>query len=120
MPNATNHRMQRIADQIQRDLAQLLRTKVNDPRFHALTITAVNVAPDMANASVYISLLEEQHMQETLSALNKAAGFFRRELAHSLNLRITPRLRFIYDQSILRGNRLSTLIDQVTKKPEDP
>ncbi len=118
MSNSHN-RMTRVGDQIQRELAQLMRVKANDPRFHTITITAVQVSPDMANARVFISQLEQQQVAETLAALNSAAGFFRRELAHTLNLRITPRLRFVYDQSIERASRLSTLINQGLKKPDD-
>lgn len=118
MPSSPN-RMQRIADQIQRELAQLLHTKVSDPRFHTLSITAVDVSPDMMNANIYISQLNDQQMPETLAALNKAVGFFRRELAKALNLRITPRLHFIHDKSIQRGSHLSALIDSTIKKQED-
>lgn len=105
--------MQRIGDEIQRELAQLLLTKTNDPRFQPLSITAVDVSPDMANATVLVTTLDAQNIKETLAALNHAAGFFRRALAHALNLRITPKLHFTYDKSILHANHLAALIDSV-------
>lgn len=112
--------MQRIADQIKRELAELLTSKVNDPRFHTLSITGVDVSPDMANALVFVSQLEESEIKTTLAALNKAAGFFRFHIAHNLNLRVTPRLRFVFDESISRGSRISSLIDRIPiKKSED-
>jgi ribosome-binding factor A len=118
MSNTSFNRMQRIADQIQRELAVLLTTKAHDPRFLTVSITAVNVSPDMANATVLVSQLDEQHIKETLAALNKAAGFLRYELAHTLNLRITPRLRFIYDESISKGDHIDRLIDKAIKEDD--
>jgi ribosome-binding factor A len=118
MPHSHN-RMQRIGDQIQCELSQLLLIKTNDPRLHRLSITAVQVSPDMANATVFISEQSEKPVKETLSALNNAASFLRRELAHALNLRITPRLKFVYDKSILQANRLSDLIDAVNQPKQE-
>lgn len=112
----TSFHIQRVADQIQQGLSELLRTKASDPRFSQTTVTTVQLSPDMANATIYISILDETHINETLKAFNKAQGFFRSELAHSLNLRVTPKLRFVYDGSISRGSHLSKLIDDALKK----
>ncbi len=112
----TYSRMQRIADQIRRELAEMLRTKVNDPRFHEVTITAVDVSADMVNASIFITSLNESQLPATLAALNKAAGFFRHHLAHDINLRITPRLKFVYDDSVSRGSRIASLLEEASKK----
>lgn len=111
----TYHRMQRIAEQIQHELALLLGTKAQDPRFDEVTITAVKVSPDMANATVLISQLDEMRSKQTLHALNKAAGFLRSALAKSLNLRVTPKLHFVYDDTISRGNRIQQLINSAIK-----
>lgn len=116
----TNNRMQRIGDQIQQALAQLLILKIHDPRLRNISITAVDVSPDMANATVFVSTLEQEHIKEILKALEKASGFFRRELAHSLNLRITPRLRFTYDKSLANADHLNRLLDAVIHPPEKP
>ena len=110
--------MQRISDQLQRELS-LLITKANDPRFHSISITAVDVAPNMATANVYFSLLNETDLPEIQKALNNAAGFMRSELARTLNLKTTPKLRFVYDNSIRYGNHLSTLINTGLKKTEE-
>lgn len=112
----TTFHIQRVADQIQHTLSELLRIKANDPRFQQTTITSVQLSPDMGNAKIYISVLDETHIKEILKALNKAQGFFRSELAHALNLRITPKLHFAYDDSISRGSHLSKLIDDALKK----
>ncbi len=112
----TTFHIQRVADQIQHTLSGLLQTKANDPRFRLVSITAVELSVDMAHANIYISLLDETHPQKVLAALNKASGFFRTQLAHSLNLRITPKLKFVYDSSISNAAHLSTLIDEALKK----
>lgn len=114
-----HNRMQRIGDQIQRELAQLLILKTHDPRFHETSITSVDVSPDMANATIYVSVLKEDQIKETLDALIHAAGFFRRELAHSLNLRVTPKLHFVYDKSVAQANRLDDLINNLNITPEE-
>lgn len=112
MPQSHN-RMQRIGDQIQQALAQLLIMKTHDPRLHDISITTVHVSADMANATVLISTLEQQSIKEILNALNHASSFFRRELAHILNLRITPRLRFMHDKSIAYADHLNRLLDTI-------
>jgi ribosome-binding factor A len=111
--------MQRIADQVQQVLAQLLLLKASDPRFRTLSVTEVNVSPDMKNAQVFVSALDDEQTTDTLKALNRAAGFFRRELAQTLNLRTTPNLRFVYDTSIARGDRLASLLNQVPTDPQE-
>ncbi len=117
--SASNFRMNRIGDQIQRELSQLLLTKVNDPRLHQIFITDVQVSPDMAQATVFVTLAEGKPWSDALAALEHASGFLRRELAHALNLRITPRLKFTYDKSTQQANRLSRLIHDVAP-PEEP
>lgn len=111
-------RTQRIGDQIQQVLASLLSSKIHDPRFQDISITGVNISPDMKNATIFVSKLETQKINETIVALNKAAGFFRHGLANKLNLRYTPKLKFVYDDSILRGNKISKLINRETENNE--
>lgn len=110
----------RAADLVQVHLNDLLRTRVNDPRLHMVTITAVEVTPDVARAHVYFSVLggaEEQ--AETLQILRSMAGFLRRELGQRIRLRNTPELVFHWDSSIERGERISNLLDQVLQEEED-
>jgi ribosome-binding factor A len=106
-------RASRIADQIQRDLSELIRLEVKDPRVRLVTISAVDVSRDLSHAKVYVTSMAEGHSpQETTAALQHAAGFLRSQLARSLNLRTVPHLEFAYDPSVERGIRLSQLIDQ--------
>ncbi len=104
-------RTDRIAEQIQRELAELLRLEINDPRVRLVTITGVEVARDYSHAKVFFTRLDSKH-EEARQALEHAGGFLRSRLAHSLKLRVMPQLHFVYDSSVERGSRLSQLIDQ--------
>ena len=102
-------RSQRVADSIQRCLAELLR-RARDPRFPQVTITAVDMSPDLANATIFVSVLDETQAVGTVSALNKASGYFRHELVDMIDLRIMPKLQFRFDDSISRGARIDELL----------
>jgi len=104
-------RTDRIAQQIQRELAELLRLQINDPRVRLVTITGVEVARDFSHAKIFFTRLDGKH-DEALQGLDHASGFIRSQLAHSLKLRVMPQLHFVYDESVERGSKLSQLIDQ--------
>jgi len=104
-------RTERIAQQIQREIADLLRLEINDPRVRLITITGVEVAGDYSHAKVFFTRLGGMHL-EALQGLERASGFLRSRLARSLKLRVMPQLHFVHDSSIERGSRLSQLIDQ--------
>jgi ribosome-binding factor A len=102
----------RIAEQIQRDLAELLRLEVKDPRIGMVTLTDVEVTADYAHAKVYFTTLgDADQIASAGEGLNRAAGFLRHELGHRIKLRSIPQLHFIHDESVERGVRLSRLID---------
>jgi ribosome-binding factor A len=106
-------RQRRVADQIQKDLSELIRLRVKDPRVGMVTVTWVEVAADYAHAKIFVSsLLGDASLAQTLEGLGEAAGFLRRELGKGLKLRITPQLHFIADPSIERGVRMGALIGQ--------
>lgn len=104
-------RTDRIAEQIQRELAQLLRLELKDPRVGMITLTSVEVTRDYSHAKVFYTNFggENNAVQE---GLEHASGYLRSQLAHAMKLRIMPQLHFIYDPSIERGANLSRLIDQ--------
>ncbi len=108
-------RIQRIADLIQTALAEILQKQAKDLRFGFITVTEVTVAPNLSFAKVYVSVLEEEKAVEAVAALNKAAKYLRYELANAVELRITPQLKFIYDDSVVRGSRISSLINAALK-----
>ena len=111
-------RRRKVADLIQRELAELLRREVRDPRVGMVTLTAVDVSPDLSHAKVFFTLLEKEKQGETTKALQRAAGFLRSQLAHRMKMYTTPELRFAYDESVERGDHLSRLIDSVV--PREP
>ena len=102
-------RSQRVAEQIQRELADLLQFHVKDPRVSMVTITEVEVTGDLAHAKIYFSAAENP--PELMQGLEKAAGFLRSALSARMLLRTVPQLHFVYDASIERGMHLSRLID---------
>jgi len=106
-------RAARIADQIQRDLSELIRRELKDPRVGLVTITAVEVTRDLSHAKVYVtSLAGAESADRSIQALQHAAGFLRSQLSHTLKIRSIPELHFVYDASVERGARLSQLIDR--------
>ena len=109
---ANHQRLRRIADQIQRELADLLRHEVKDPRVGMVTITSVDVSVDLAHAKVFFSLLGDADAQAKAEhGLTSAAGFLRSQLGRRLRAHNTPELHFRFDGSIENGMRLSKLID---------
>ena len=104
----------RINSEVQRELANIIRGEIKDPRIHPLTsVVTAEVAPDLKTCKAYISVLGDQEAQKkTLEGLNSAVGYIRRQLARNLNLRNTPEIRFIIDQSIEYGVHMSRLIDE--------
>lgn len=111
----------RVNVEVQRELSNILRGGIKDPRVNPMTsVVAVEVAPDLKTSKVYISVLGDEASQaDTLKGLNSAAGFIRRELARKLNMRNTPELTFVLDQSIEYGVNMSHMIDEVTKDLKD-
>ena len=106
-------RTRRIADQIQRELAEIVRLELKDPRVGMITIIDVEVTSDYAHAKVYFTLLgDAARTEEATQGLRRAAGFLRTQLAHRLKLRTVPQLQFVYDSSVERGVALSRLIDE--------
>jgi ribosome-binding factor A len=113
-------RSSRIAEQLQRELSELIRRQVKDPRVHLVTITDVDVSPDLSNANVLISVLGAQAPQpEVVAALNHAAGFLRHMLGRSLKLRSIPALHFHYDDTLDRAAHLDALIKRANTPVHD-
>jgi len=120
-----SQRLQRMADQIQRELSDLIRMEIKDPRLKSglVTISAVKISPDLGYGDIYITIMgrelnddnNEQAHRESLELLNGAAGFLRQELGRRIKTRFTPRLRFHYDSTTAHGNYMSGLIAQAVR-----
>jgi ribosome-binding factor A len=114
-------RTDRVAELIQRKLAEIIQMEVKDPRLpRFVTVSAVKVSRDMAYAKVYITVLgDKSQVSETVEILNHAASYLRGALARCIKLRIVPKLIFVFDESVEYGNRLSRLIDDVNVPKND-
>ena len=108
----------RINGEVQKELSTIIRNEVKDPRIHPMTsVMAVEVAPDLKTCKAFISVLGNKEAQDaTIQVRNKAEGYIRRQLAKNLNLRNTPEIRFILDESIEYGVNMSKLIDDVARR----
>ena len=107
-------RTKRVAEQIQKELAQIIQFDMKDPRLGLVTVSAVDATRDLAFADVYVSFMSvdcQQSIDEAVEVLNQASGFLRSQLAHAVKLRFTPKLRFYYDNSLRRGRHLCSLIE---------
>lgn len=105
-------RSRRIADQVQRELSEIIRLELKDPRVGMITITDVDVSPDNKNARVFFTVLGDQkRVDDATDGLTRAAGFLRSCLAQRMEMRSVPHLQFRYDASVERGMRISQLID---------
>jgi ribosome-binding factor A len=114
-------RSARIADQIQRSLADLIRAEVRDPRVGMVTLTGVELSRDHSHAKVFFTVMgAASDADDALEGLSRAAGFLRSELAHRLTTRKVPELHFAFDESVERGVRLSRLIDEAVAPPPKP
>ncbi|HEV7620038.1 MAG TPA: 30S ribosome-binding factor RbfA [Burkholderiaceae bacterium] len=104
----------RVADQIQRDLAEIVAFELKDPRVGMITITEVQITPDYAHAKVFFTMLsdDKEAIQNTVNGLGKAAGFIRGQLGRRLTIHTLPELHFVHDTSTARGVELSKLIDE--------
>ena len=111
-------RSARIADQIQRSLADVIRLELRDPRVGLVTLTGVELSRDQSHAKVFFTVLgAPSDIANALEGLQRASGFLRSQLAHELTTRKVPELHFAYDESVERGMRLSRMIDEAVKPP---
>ncbi len=113
---AQGNRMDRVSQLVQTTLADILLKESEDTRFHMVTITSVILARDLSTAKVFVSIWDENKVDETIAALNKASKYLRYALAQSkIEMRVIPELKFYYDDSTVRGNRIQSLLNTALK-----
>jgi len=118
---ANPQRQRRVAEQLRKELADIIRLELKDPRVGMITLTDVEVSPDLAHAKVFFTLLgDEEARGETEKGLKRAAGFLRSMIGQRIKIHNTPELHFAYDSSIEEGIRLSKLIDEAVAPPPPP
>lgn len=110
----TNQRVQRVSEQIKKEISGIIKEELKDPRVGFITIISVEVTNDLKIARVYFSVYgDEEQKKDTLEGLQKATGFVRREIGKRIKLRHTPEIEFIIDSSIEHGARISKLLEEV-------
>lgn len=115
-----SHRPEKLAEAVKKEVSDMFRHDLRDPRIGFATITFVEVSGDLRYAKIYVSVLgKEEEQQQTMQALEKAKGFIRSELGQRIRLRYTPELTFKMDHSIQSGTRIIRLLEEVTKETAD-
>jgi ribosome-binding factor A len=119
---STHSRPARVAEEFRHELGQILARGIKDPRVTGfVTVTGAKMAPDLKEITVYVSIhAEEEERARTLEGLRAAATFLQREVARNLGLRYTPHLRFVYDESVARGDRIERLLKEARAQGAPP
>lgn len=122
MPKKNQNRISRVDEELKKEISNIITYDLKDPNITGLiSVTKVKVSGDLKYAKVYVSMLNAKDNKQVLAALKKSAGFVRTEIAKRINLRTTPEIIFIFDDSIEYGSRIDTILKEVIKdiKPED-
>ena len=109
-------KIDRISSNMVKEISYILMTEVKDPNVKFVTVTDVKVTTDLSYAKVYVTVLNEEYIKETLKALNNAKGFIRNILKDRMDIRNIPELEFVYDESIEYGNKIEKIIDDIHKE----
>ena len=115
-------RADRVAQELQKEIAIILQREVKDPRIGMVTVSDVEISRDLAYAKVFVTFLfdsDESAVERGLDGLNKASGYIRTLVGKAMRLRIVPELRFVYDQSLVEGMRMSNLVTNVIRQDQE-
>ncbi len=108
-------RSDRMAEQLRRELAEIIQDEIKDPRVGFLSFTEVRMSRDLSHAVVYCSVLNSEQLHESIEVLNRAAGFIRKSIGRRIRARIVPTLKFVADESIIRGAAMDELISEAVQ-----
>lgn len=111
-----NVKIERLNNEFQKEISYILMTEVKDNNVKFVTITGVDITSDLSYAKVYFTLLKDEYLDVTLKSLNKASGFIRMKLAERINIRHTPEIKFIFDDSIKYGEKIEKILDEINKE----
>lgn len=115
-----SYRSGRVAEQMKKELADIIRNEIKDPRVGFVTVTSVEISPDLRYAKAFISVLGPgAAADQSLQALNRAVGFIRSEIGRRIRLRHTPEITFKLDQSLEHGIRISRLLNELERQPDE-
>jgi ribosome-binding factor A len=113
-------RSERVADQIQREVAEIISKELEDPRIGRVTVSGSSLSKDLSNATIYVTVPVDGDVKRALEGLNRASGFVRRRLGQRVRMRYVPRLRFAHDATLDRATRVGELIDAALRHDGDP
>jgi len=111
-------RSQRMAEQLRRELAEIIQDEIKDPRVGFISFTEVRMSRDLSHAVIYCSVLNSEQLEESIEILNSAAGFIRKSIGRRIRARIVPTLKFVADESIIRGEAMDELISEAIKSDQ--
>ena len=109
-------RSDRMAEQLRRELAEIVRDEIKDPRLGFVSFTEVRMSRDLSHAVIYCSLFNSERQQEAIDVLNRAVGFIRKEIGSRIRARIVPTLKFVIDESVTRGEAMDDLISEAMNR----
>lgn len=109
-------RSERVADQIQRVVAEIVARELDDPRIGRVTVSGVSLTKDLSNATIYVTMPADGNVARALAGLERASGFVRRRLGERMRMRYLPRLRFVHDVTLERATRVGELIDSAARE----
>ncbi len=112
-------RSERVADQIQREVAEIISQELDDPRIGRVTVSGSSLSRDLSNATLYVTLPADGDVKRALEGLNRASGFVRRRLGQRVRMRYVPRLRFAHDATLDRATRVGELIDAAIRSGDN-
>ena len=111
-------RSQRMAEQLRRELAEIIQDEIKDPRVGFISFTEVRMSRDLSHAVIYCSVLNSEQLEESIEILNSAVGFIRKSIGRRIRVRIVPTLKFVADESIIRGAAMDELISEAIKSDQ--
>jgi ribosome-binding factor A len=111
-------RSQRMAEQLRRELAEIIQDEIKDPRVGFISFTEVRMSRDLSHAVIYCSVLNSEQLEESIEILNSAVGFIRKSIGRRIRARIVPTLKFVADESIIRGAAMDELISEAIKSDQ--
>ena len=120
MANRNNNRLERIDEELKKEISNIINYELKNPKVTGLiSVTKTKITPDLKYAKVYVSILNSKNTKETLANLKKSSGYIRTEIAKRINLRITPELIFILDDSMEYGAKIDQILKEIIPKKED-
>lgn len=120
MPNRNNNRLGRIDEELKKEISQIINYELKNPKITGLiSVTKTKITPDLKYAKVYVSILNSKNLKETLANLKKSSGYIRTEIAKRINLRITPELIFVLDDSMEYGAKIDQILKEIMPNKED-